>query len=298
MPRTSTGSSSPPERAPLGAPRGAAELRERLRALGVVPSKRWGQSFLVDPFVADMETALLEATAGEPIVEIGGGLGILTEAILRRGLGPITVVERDPRLARHLREMARGAFTVQLADALEVEFGGVRTVVGNLPFSVAAPILTRLFEARVGRIVVLLQKEVGERYTAPAGGRRYGRPAIQAALYGRAERFATVPRSAFEPTPKVDGILVRFSGRPGPLPVPSVTRFEAEVRQLFASRRKQLGNLLPALAGGTEGARRLADRAGWPEGWARRRPEELPPESYFALSRARARPEEPASSEQ
>ncbi len=269
-------------------PRSPAEVRARLAALHLVPSKRLGQSFLTDPFVADMETALLEAVPGRPVIEIGGGLGLLTAALRRRGLGPVTVVERDPRLAAHLRRSFDGEVRVVEADALEVEFHGAAIVVGNLPFSVAAPILSRLFEARVGRIVVLLQKEVGERYTAAAGGRRYGRPAIQAALYGTAEAFATIPRSSFEPVPRVDGMLVRFTGRPGPLPVPSVARLEDEVRRLFSSRRKQLGNLLPAVVGGVGEARRLAEEAGWPDGWARKRPEELAPEMFFALSRARA----------
>ncbi|MGI0053261.1 MAG: ribosomal RNA small subunit methyltransferase A [Thermoplasmata archaeon] len=289
MPRTSTGSSSlPDDVAPPAPPSGHGAVRARLKGLGLRPAKGWGQSFLTDPFVADMEAALLESSPGEPIVEIGGGLGLLTEALVRRGFGPITVLERDPRLADHLRCLRWPGVTVRTADALRADFDGVSTVIGNLPFSVAAPILSRLFEARVHRIVVLLQREVGERYTAPPGGRRYGRPAIQAALYGTAEPFAPVPRSAFEPTPRVDGIVVRFLGRDGPLPVPSVERFEREVRHLFSARRKQLINLLPGLAGGEEAARELARGADWPVGWERMRPEALAPEQFFALSRARA----------
>lgn len=287
MPRTSTASSSPPDPAPPpGVPHRPREIESRLSELGIVPSRRLGQSFLTDPFVADAEAALLEVPAGAAVTEIGGGLGILTEALLRRGIGPLTVIERDRRLAAHLREVFGARITLKVGDALELPLPPAEAVVGNLPFSVATPLLTRLFEARVPRIVVLLQKEVGERYTAGPRTHGYGRPAIQAALYGRAERFAPVPASAFSPVPAVAGVLVRFTGREGPLPVRSPLRLERTVRDLFGRRRKQLGNLLPAVAGGSERARRLAEQAGWPSEWARMRPEELGPEAYFALADA------------
>jgi 16S rRNA (adenine1518-N6/adenine1519-N6)-dimethyltransferase len=291
VPRTSTGSSSPPsaEPEPARAPHGAASIRERLAAIGVRPRKSFGQSFLVDPFIADIEAALVEVPTGSPVTEIGGGLGLLTEALLRRGIGPLRVIERDPRLARHLKMTFGGAIRVEQADALGSEFGTDSAVVGNLPFSVASPILTRLFEARVPRIVALLQKEVGLRYASAPGGRGYGRPAIQAALYGSVETFAPVPARAFEPTPAVDGLIVRFTDRGVALPVPSVPEFEHAVQVLFSARRKQLGNLLPRLAGGDEAAAELAAASGWPTDWARRRPEELAPEYYFALATARAR---------
>jgi 16S rRNA (adenine1518-N6/adenine1519-N6)-dimethyltransferase len=293
VPRTSTASSSPRRPDPgarPGVPRRPDEVRARLEALGLRPSRVHGQSFLTDPFIADMEASLLEIPPGAPLTEIGGGLGLLTEALLRRGLGPLRVVEKDPRLARHLREVFGPEVAVEHRDALEAPFGEERAVVGNLPFSVASPILTRLFAARVPRIVVLLQREVGLRYAASPGGRGYGRPAIQAALFGTVETFAPVPAASFEPVPAVDGLLVRFTDRGGPLPVPSVPRFEEAVKLLFSSRRKQLGNLLPRLAGGTAGASALAREAGWPAGWERRRPEELPPEAFFALATAREAP--------
>jgi 16S rRNA (adenine1518-N6/adenine1519-N6)-dimethyltransferase len=291
VPRTSIASSSRRSADPgarPGVPRRPEEVRARLEVLGVRPSRVHGQSFLTDPFVADMEAALVEVPEGAPVTEVGGGLGLLTEALLRRGRAPLRIVEKDPRLARHLRATFGGAVAVECADALEAPFGAEAAVVGNLPFSVASPILTRLFEARVPVIVALLQKEVGLRYAATAGTHGYGRPSIQAALYGRVETFAPVPATSFEPVPAVDGLIVRFTAREGPLPVPSVPALEETVRRLFSSRRKQLGNLLPRLAGSGAAAEELARAAAWPEGWARQRPEELPPEAYFALARARA----------
>jgi 16S rRNA (adenine1518-N6/adenine1519-N6)-dimethyltransferase len=287
VPRTSTGSSSPrsdPGGFP-GVPHRPKEVAERLAVIGVRPDRRWGQSFLTDPFVADAEAALLELAPGVPVTEIGGGLGLLTEALLRRGLGPITVVEKDPRLVAHLRATFGDRIRVAPGDALRVELGSPGGVIGNLPFSVAAPILTRLFEARVPRIVALLQREVAERYAAPAGSRTYGRPAIQAALYATVEIYAPVPAASFYPRPAVDGRLIRFLAHPGPLAVRSVPRLERLVRELFSRRRKQLGNLLPAALGGSERAAEFAAEAGWPAEWSQLRPEALSPEAYFALAR-------------
>ena len=288
---TSTASSSPRE--PPRAPQSAAEVRSALDRLGLTPSRRLGQSFLIDPYVADAEAALLEAATGERVVEIGGGLGVLTEALQRRGLGPITVVETDRKLARHLRDTFGPSVEVLEGDALGVSWPAARFVVGNLPFSTGTPILQRLWRMGASRVVVLLQKEVVDRITATPGSKRYGRLSVQAALYGAAEAFQVVPSSAFEPPPAVEGRLLRFEARAGPPPVPSVERFEAMMRLLFSSRRKQLGNLLPRVVHPPLTPEEAAEASGWPVGWARLRPENLPPEAFFHLATTLAGPPAP-----
>jgi 16S rRNA (adenine1518-N6/adenine1519-N6)-dimethyltransferase len=288
--RTSTASSSRRSGRAAGefaVPERPEEIRSTLRSLGVRPSRGHGQSFLADPFVADAEAALASVGPATPLVEIGGGLGILTAALLRRGVGPLAVVERDARLAAHLRATFSDRVSVEEADALERTYDPAIGVVGNLPYSVATPLLLRLFAARVPRVTFLIQREVAERLAAGPGSRAYGRLSIVARLYGEVELFRTVPATSFEPEPEVESRLAVHVARPGPLPVPSVPDFEVAVRELFRSRRKQLGNLLPRLAGTDGGAERLAERAEWPADWARRRPEELPPEAYFRLACAR-----------
>jgi len=262
------------------------EVRAALESLGIAPSKAWGQSFLTNPFIADAEAALVEVPPGRPVVEIGGGLGVLTAALVRRGLRPLTVVERDPRLAGFLRTSFGDRVEVVEGDALAVDLPPAECIVGNLPYSVATPILLRLFERRVPRIVFLVQREVAERLAAGPGSKEYGRLSIVARLYGTVELFRTVPANAFTPHPKVESRLAVHVARSDPLPVPSVPRFERAVRVLFASRRKQLGNLLPRLAPSRAAADALAENAGWPADWRRLRPEDLPPESYFSLARA------------
>ena len=288
MSTTSTGSSSPRSEAPASAlphvPESPGEVRRTLTELGIRPAKRWGQSFLVDPFVADAEAALVEGSPGQPVLEIGGGLGILTAALLRRGLGPLTVVERDERLAEFLRATFGRHVRVIAGDALEIELPPAECVVGNLPYSVATPILRRLFAARVPRIVFLVQREVAERIAAGPGSKQYGRLSIWARYYGTVELFRTVGSDAFSPRPEVESRLAVHVARPGPLPVGPAT-LERLLRGVFSARRKQLGNLLPRFFPSREEANRRALAAGWPRDWPRHRPEELAPELYFELGR-------------
>jgi 16S rRNA (adenine1518-N6/adenine1519-N6)-dimethyltransferase len=283
---TSTTSSSRrnarPDEFPV--PERPSEIRRTLESLGVRPSRAWGQSFLTDPFVADAEAALVDVPAGRPVLEIGGGLGILTAALVRRGSDPLTVLERDPRLAGFLRATFGARIRVLDGDALTRDLPPADAVVGNLPYSIATPLLVRLFERRAPRVVFLVQREVAERLAAGPGSKQYGRLALLAALYGQVELFRTVPAASFCPEPEVESRIGVHTGRPGPLPVRSVARFEEAVKVLFASRRKQLGNLLPRLANGAASSDVLATRAQWPADWARRRPEEMPPEAYFSLA--------------
>jgi 16S rRNA (adenine1518-N6/adenine1519-N6)-dimethyltransferase len=294
VPRTSTGSLSPPDRGkvrrgPTHVPVNAAEVAAALQGLELSPKRSRGQSFLTDPFVADAEAALVGTAPGEPVLEVGGGLGILTRALLRRHIGPLTVIEQEPRLAGFLRYHFGDRIQVVEADALIEPVKNVRAIVGNLPFSIATPLLLRWIQGNVPRVVALVQKEVGDRLTAGPGSRTYGRISILAALYGTLDSHQSVPASAFYPMPSVDGRLVVFERRRGPLPVSSLPTLESLLDSLFSSRRKQLGNLMPrALSRLREGrtSAELAERAEWPTEWERLRPESLAPDAYFRMVRA------------
>ena len=276
--------SSPGPRTPGEVPDQSEVVLATLRELGLRPSRRWGQSFLTDPFVADAEVALVGPC--RTVVEIGGGLGILTSALLRRGLDRLTVVERDPRLAAFLRKRFGDGIRLIVGDALRIPVESAECYVGNLPYSIATPLLLRWMKARVPRIVFMVQREVAERLAAAPGSRAYGRLSIIAQLYGRLELFRTVDPEAFVPRPRVESRIAVFEGRSDSLPVPSIPDFERIVRALFSSRRKQLGNLLARVAFTSRTAEDLASRAGWPETWRHLRPEDLPPTAYFALARA------------
>jgi 16S rRNA (adenine1518-N6/adenine1519-N6)-dimethyltransferase len=294
VPRTSTGSSSRPERGkirrgPTHVPGTADEVASALEGLGLSPTRSRGQSFLTDAFVADAEAALVGTAPGEPVLEVGGGLGILTGALLRRGVEPLTVIEKEPRLAGFLRYHFGDRIRVIEGDALTLPTPPVRAVVGNLPFSIATPLLMRWFEDTVPRVVALVQKEVGDRLAAGPGSKTYGRLSILAALYGNVECHQSVPASEFYPVPAVDGRLIVFERRRGRIPVPSVATLHTVLDAVFASRRKQLGNLLPRgllRLGVSRSADEVAAEAEWPTEWRRLRPEALAPEAYFRLVRA------------
>jgi 16S rRNA (adenine1518-N6/adenine1519-N6)-dimethyltransferase len=266
---------------PSGPPESAPAVQEALATLGLRPSRTLGQSFLVDPFVADAEAALVDRPLAAPIVEVGGGLGILTGALLRRGYTAVTVLELDPRLAKRLAKEFAGRATVVTGDALEWPFPAAEAVVGNLPYAAATPILIRLLKARVPRIVAMVQQEVAARLAAPPGSRVYGRLSILAQLFAEVELYRAVGPESFHPRPAVASRILTLTARPDPLAVASVEGLEETVRVLFSSRRKQLGNLLPRLTDDPEGT---ALSAGWPPDWAKRRPEELPPEAFYALA--------------
>ncbi len=284
--RTSTGSSSSREGGPSAVPSDPSAIRAALDALGLTPRRGLGQSFLADPFTADAVAALVDVPRGAAVLEIGGGLGLLTEALLRRGLGPLTVVEKDPRLAEHLARAFEGRARVLRGDALGLELPEAEAAVGNLPYAVATPIVRRLLDLRVPRIVAMLQREVAERLAAGPGSRSYGRLSILTRALADVELFRTVPASSFVPAPAVESRIVVLTRAGGPPRVPSRPALERVLDPIFASRRKQLGNLLPRL--GPRGPE-MARSAGWPEGWERRRPEELPPEAYFRLAEEVAR---------
>ena len=287
MSGTSTGSSSRRRPAlpvaPPPVPEGPAEVAAALAGIGLLPTRRRGQSFLTDPFVADAEAALVERPAEARVVEIGPGLGILTAALLRRGYANLAAVELDPKLAERLERQFAGRVEVRVGDALTADLGAADAVVGNLPYSSATPILVRLLKGRVPRVVAMVQNEVAERLGATPGPGTYGRLSILAQLFCEVELFQAVPANSFFPVPAVESRIVRLTARADPLAVRSVARLEESVRILFSSRRKQLGNLLPRL---TERPDEVAERAGWPADWRRRRPEELRPEAFYALANA------------
>ncbi len=264
------------------------EATAALEAMGIDPRRSLGQSFLVRTDVADQEAALVDLPPGSPLTEIGGGLGALTRALLRRELGPITVIEKDPRLAAFLATNFPRRVKVVTGDALEVPLPPGPHFVGNLPFSVATPLLERLLRGGMEHGVFLVQREVGERLAAEPGHRSYGPLTILGRVHGEFRLAGKVPSEAFFPPPRVEGVFVVF--RRDPLdPAPrNAERFRELVVRSFAQRRKMLSHTLPAvvegLAGRTVPLEEWLREAGWPEDWRRRRPEEIPPGAFVALS--------------
>lgn len=232
----------------------------RLKAYDIRPKRDLGQNFLIDSNILEVIERAAELTADDVALEIGGGLGVLSEHLAPR-CAHVHVVELDRSLEAPLRE-ALAPFrntTLHLADALDLELAALdpapTAVVANLPYGIAATAILRTIEELPGvtRWVAMVQKEVGERFAAAAGTDAYGVPSALAQLACEVRVHRAVSRRVFHPVPNVDSVLVVLR-RTGPAPPPALRAF---VQGVFAHRRKALPRSLQLHTGdGT-----LRDRA-------------------------------------
>jgi len=252
-----------------------ADVRKLAERLGVRPSKRLGQNFVIEQGTVRRIAALAAPGPDDVVLEVGPGLGSLTLALLEAGAGRIVAVEIDRALAGELpRTLAdrapalAGRVTVLNADALRV---GERdlpaapsTLVANLPYNVAVPVVLHVLAAvpSLTRGLVMVQAEVADRLCAAPGSRVYGAPSVKLAWYATARPAGTVPRTVFWPVPNVDSRLVAFT-RADP-PATPATREEvfALVDAAFGQRRKTLRAALASWAGSAPEAERLLRAAG------------------------------------
>jgi len=224
-------------------------------------TRELGQNFLVDRNVLDVIERLAELDSGDVVLEIGGGLGVLSERLAARA-GFLHVIEVDVLLESDLRAAVAGFgnVTLHMADALELDLAGLRPaptkVVANLPYGIAATAILRTIDELPGvsRWLVMVQREVGERLAARPGTGAYGIPSVLAQLACAVKVLRPVSRNVFRPVPNVDSVLVGLE-RHAPGAEPSLRAF---VRDAFAHRRKALAGSL-ALAPGAETG--IRDRA-------------------------------------
>ena len=244
------------------------------------PRKRFGQHFLVDTGVTEAIVRAVDPAPGDALVEIGPGLGALTEPLLSRGARPI-VVELDRDLA--VRWQARDGVQVVQADVLTVDFAALARaagqrlrVVGNLPYNISTPILFHLLQAvdHVADQHLMLQREVVQRMAAVHGGKDYGRLSVMLQWRYDIEPLFDVPPEAFDPPPRVHSTVVRMV----PLrdaPALDVALLGELVAVAFSQRRKLLRHTLGA----------WFDRAGVAPGYdVQRRAEQVPVAEFVALA--------------
>jgi 16S rRNA (adenine1518-N6/adenine1519-N6)-dimethyltransferase len=227
-------------------------IRGLLAEHGIRPSRALGQNFLADPNTARKIVALAGVAPGDAVAEIGPGLGSLTLALVEAG-AQVTAVELDRYLADVLRSVVGDAARVIRDDALTVDWAEVCdtgrewSLVANLPYNVATPVVVRVLETapQVTRGVVMVQREVGERLAATPGTKAYGAVTVKVAYYAKARIASTVSPNVFVPRPNVDSALVQFARHSTPpVDVESPDRMFTLVRAGFATRRKTLRNAL------------------------------------------------------
>jgi 16S rRNA (adenine1518-N6/adenine1519-N6)-dimethyltransferase len=266
-----------------------ASLR-RLRRFGVRPNRELGQNFLIDDNLLGVIARAAELEQSDVVLEVGGGLGVLSEYLAPR-VSHLHVVEVDhslePALADALAPFANT--TLHLADAVRLDLGALRPpptkVVANLPYGVAATVLLKSVAELpgAGLWVAMVQREVGERLAAEPGGRTYGASSVLAQLSCDVRVLRKVPRTVFRPVPNVDSVLVSLHRR-GPAPEDSVRDL---VHAGFAHRRKALGGSLALAPGSPPGirdsVRAALERMELP---ADARAERLRPEHWTRLAEA------------
>jgi 16S rRNA (adenine1518-N6/adenine1519-N6)-dimethyltransferase len=223
--------------------------RHKLRA-----GQRHGQHFLVDPNTVRRIVRLAGVDAEDTILEIGPGLGSLTVA-LADAASRVVAVEIDATVAEALEEVTAGASNVEivLGDALKIDLAARIAVparlVANLPYNVATQILLRVLDTvpQVEDGLVMVQREVGERWTATSGSRVYGAVSVHVAFHAEARIVGEVPASVFLPPPEVESVLVEFRRHATPtVDVDDPEAFFAFTRAAFGHRRKTLRNSLQA----------------------------------------------------
>jgi 16S rRNA (adenine1518-N6/adenine1519-N6)-dimethyltransferase len=261
----------------------------RLRRFDVSPNRELGQNFLIDDNVLGVIARAAQLSADDVVLEVGGGLGVLSEHLAPR-VGHLHVVEVDPKLEAPLRE-ALDPFanaTLHLADAVRLDLGALEPpptkVVANLPYGVAATVLLGTMEDLPGvtHWVAMVQREVADRLAAAPGSKVYGATSVLAQLAGDVRFLRRVPRTVFHPAPNVESALVAIT-RTGPAAPPALS---ALVHAAFAHRRKALAGSLALAPGAPAGIREHTRAAlaelGQP---ADARAERLGPADFRALAR-------------
>jgi 16S rRNA (adenine1518-N6/adenine1519-N6)-dimethyltransferase len=252
-----------------------SDVREIAGRLGVRPSKRLGQNFVIEAGTVRRIAALAAVRPDDVVLEVGPGLGSLTLALLETGPAGVIAVEVDPMLAGELpRTVAArapalaGRLAVVTADALRIgerDLPAVPSVlVANLPYNVAVPVVLHLLAAlpSLERGLVMVQAEVADRMCAAPGSRVYGAPSVKLAWYAAARSAGTVPRTVFWPVPNVDSRLVSFRRHHPPAAPASREEVFAVVDAAFGQRRKTLRAALSGWAGSAPEAERLLRVAG------------------------------------
>jgi len=256
----------------------------RLAQFNVRPRRELGQNFLVDSNILGVIARAAALDAQDVVLEIGGGLGVLSEYLAERARH-VHVIEVDPRLEPPLRDALAPwpNATLHIADAMALDLAALAPapskVIANLPYGIAASAILRTIEELPSVLawVAMMQREVGERLAAPPGSRTYGVPSVLCQLACEVRVLRAVARTVFVPVPNVDSVLVALT-RVRAAPPPPLRRF---VRGAFAHRRKALARSL-ALAGvaDPERVRAALVALGQP---ADARAERLAPEELRAL---------------
>jgi len=225
-------------------------IKALLDSLDHRPNKGLGQNYLIDSNILGIIVAAAEISPDDQLLEIGPGLGALTQALLATG-AKLIAVEKDQTMVAHLREYFQSLELLE-ADVLDVNLnelfaGGINKIVANLPYSAGSRFIVNALEAEPlpEKMVFMVQREVADRLTAQPGSKTFGPLAIWSQLYYDVKNIKNVSPTCFMPAPKVWSAVVRFEKRATPLAeVQDYERFKKLIKLCFTQRRKQIGSNL------------------------------------------------------
>jgi 16S rRNA (adenine1518-N6/adenine1519-N6)-dimethyltransferase len=231
-----------------------AKTREILKRYKISPNKALGQNFLIDSNILDKIVTAGDLTKEDFVVEIGPGLGSLTQK-LAQAAGRLTIIEKDRQLLPVLKEILQEYNNIDYVegDVLKVNWeeiipaGVTPKVIANLPYYITTPIIMGFFEKKIPTrlLVFMVQREVAERMAAKPGGKDYGSLSIAVQFYSKPEIVTIVPPTVFIPQPEVDSAVVKLVTLDRPsVEVLSEETFFITVRSAFQQRRKTLRNAL------------------------------------------------------
>lgn len=250
---------------------GAAEIRQLAESIGVVPTKKLGQNFVIDPNTIRKIVAVAKLTGRETVVEIGPGLGSLTLGLLEV-VENLIAIEFDAKMAEAIvgtisKKTSGKNFQLIHQDAMKVVDLPMApdALVANLPYNISVPVLLHFLETfpSIQSGLVLVQAEVAHRLAASPGSKVYGAPSVKLAWYSIANLAGNIGRSIFWPVPNVDSALVYFKKRETALGDEALrTKTFEIIDYAFAQRRKTLRQALAKFAGSADQAEKLLVSAG------------------------------------
>lgn len=218
---------------------------KKLEQYGIRPNKKFGQNFLNDSGVLRREVAYADIGPEDTVLEIGPGIGNLTELLLQRA-GRVVAVERDRQFSKCLGDLQQqhGHLQVLWGDALAVQWPRFDKVVANLPYHLALPIVFRLLDQRFDRAVLMFQKRLAERMCAGVGENGYCRIGVAIGRVASVEVVEKISADAFVPPPEVESAVVKIERSKPKFAVPSDDFFKQVLEGLFARRDDQLQRVL------------------------------------------------------
>ena len=220
-------------------------IKRELNHLGIPPLKRFGQHFLVDKRIRDAMITTAILSSKDRLLEVGPGLGFLTEELVKRA-GNVVAVEKDRTLAKYLVDHFSKVRNLEIiqGDALIVGKSRCTKLLSSPPYNISSKLVLFITRNRFDLAVLLFQEEFVQRLIARSGSREYGRLTVALQTYAETEVVMKVPRSAFYPPPRVDSALVRIRPRDDVLQLTDPALLEDLVRSLFTQRRRRLNKVL------------------------------------------------------